>query len=178
MTMTISSPVIQIRWAQLGDFHRVWEIIEDARQLLKADGSDQWQAGYPDQATVRRDVLNGHCLVLVVGNQIAGTISLNPAGDPHYRDLVTGKWARPDAEYVTIHRLAVDQNFRGQQLAHRLLKAAIDAGRRPGAVSLRLATHDQNDRIHRLVQSMGFVYRGIVQTSPIDQRAAYELLLA
>lgn len=176
-TTILSSPTIRIRRAQAADQERVWAIIEDARRLLKADGSDQWQAGYPDAATVHQDIANGHAIVVLVNDEIAGTISLNPTGDPHYRQLVRGSWFQPEGAFATVHRLAVDQQFRGQQLAHRLMEAVIAEGRRLGIPSLRLATHPQNDRIHRLVQSVGFTCRGMVMTSPTDQRAAYELVL-
>ena len=36
---------IYIRKATLDDLDAVYEIIENARQLLKEDGSDQWQHG-------------------------------------------------------------------------------------------------------------------------------------
>lgn len=42
---------IYIKRAQITDLNEIMNIISQAQAMLKADGSPQWQNGYPDTAT-------------------------------------------------------------------------------------------------------------------------------
>lgn len=97
-----------MRKATLEDLDRIWEIVEDARALLKADGSEQWQNGYPTRLTFQQDIEFGNCYLVIAGDRIAGTVTLMPQGDTHYNYIVDGEWAMPGHPFATIHRIAID----------------------------------------------------------------------
>lgn len=82
-----------MRKATLEDLDRIWEIVEDARALLKADGSEQWQNGYPTRLTFQQDIEFGNCYLMIAGDRIAGTVTLMPQGDTHYNYIVDGEWS-------------------------------------------------------------------------------------
>lgn len=67
---------IYVRKAQLQDLPAIMKIIDNAKALLKADGSLQWQDGSPNETTFINDINHGNCWVLKVDNQIAGTATL------------------------------------------------------------------------------------------------------
>ena len=48
---------IYLRRAQLQDLTAIMKIIDDAKELLKKNGSPQWQNGYPDQETFTQDIV-------------------------------------------------------------------------------------------------------------------------
>ena len=103
-----------MRKATLEDLDRIWEIVEDARALLKADGSEQWQNGYPTRLTFQQDIEFGNCYLMIAGDRIAGTVTLMPQGDTHYNYIVDGEWAMPGHPFATIHRIAIDSAYRGR----------------------------------------------------------------
>ena len=45
------------------DLPAVMTILHQAQAYFKAHGIDQWQDGYPDEATLRRDIQNGTAYV-------------------------------------------------------------------------------------------------------------------
>ena len=58
---------IYMRQATLDDLDTVYAIIENARQLLKADGSSQWQQGYPSRLSMEQDIESKSCYILMYG---------------------------------------------------------------------------------------------------------------
>ena len=97
------SEAIYMRKATLNDLDTVMEIVENARALLKADGSEQWQGedGYPTRLTFQMDIEGGCCWLLMYGNEIVGTATLMTQGDAHYMHIVNGKWNRPGHPFAT-----------------------------------------------------------------------------
>ena len=168
-----------MRKATLEDLDRIWEIVEDARALLKADGSEQWQNGYPTRLTFQQDIEFGNCYLVIAGDRIAGTVTLMPQGDTHYNYIVDGEWAMPGHPFATIHRIAIDSAYRRPSLRHYILWSLISVAYANGIRNFGIATHDNNDRVHNLVQNFGFVKRGKVYTGPTpdDLRNVYELNL-
>ncbi|MDN3536799.1 hypothetical protein QPX96_02080 [Limosilactobacillus fermentum] len=79
-----------MRKATLEDLDRIWEIVEDARALLKADGSEQWQNGYPTRLTFQQDIEFGNCYLVIAGDRIAGTVTLMPRATPTITTSLTG----------------------------------------------------------------------------------------
>ena len=50
---------MKIRATEERDLPAVMEILHQAQAYFKAQGIDQWQDGYPDEATIRQDIQNG-----------------------------------------------------------------------------------------------------------------------
>ncbi|MGY0255906.1 GNAT family N-acetyltransferase [Limosilactobacillus fermentum] len=169
-----------MRKATLEDLDRIWEIVEDARALLKADGSEQWQDGYPTRLTFQQDIEFGNCYLMIAGDRIAGTVTLMPQGDTHYNYIVDGEWATPCYPFATIHRIAIDSAYRGRHFANYIMSTLISVVMQKGSANSRIATHAKNDRVHNLVQNFGFVKRGKAYTGPTpdDLRNVYELNLS
>lgn len=48
-----------LRQATLNDVDRIWEILQQAIEKRKEEGSEQWQNGYPNLDVVQNDISNG-----------------------------------------------------------------------------------------------------------------------
>ena len=51
--------------ARESDLPIIWSILQDAIAQRKAEGSEQWQNGYPSEQTARDDIAAGYGYVLV-----------------------------------------------------------------------------------------------------------------
>ena len=72
MPTDVPAPIF-MRKATLEDLDEVYAVIEDAKKLLKADGSSQWQQGYPSKLSMQQDIESNNCYVLIYGDEIMGT---------------------------------------------------------------------------------------------------------
>src|SRR5437868_13090620 len=54
-----------LRKATFSELPVIWDILQQAIEQRKQDGSDQWQNGYPNRETVHDDITNGYAYVLV-----------------------------------------------------------------------------------------------------------------
>lgn len=169
---------IYIREAVETDLPRIMEIINQAKALLKADGSPQWQNGKPNEDVLTEDINQKHCWVLMVGNEIAGTATLLDTDDPNYAQI-DGDWITNGVPYTTIHRIALSADFRGQHLSDFFFSNLISLSLQKGFSTIRIDTHALNQRMQHLIQKNGFKFCGIVHVEPgkDGERKAYELQL-
>ena len=56
---------MKIRNAELCDLPYLLEMLENAKASLRALGIDQWQNGYPNETTLREDIQNRICRVVI-----------------------------------------------------------------------------------------------------------------
>ena len=56
---------MKIRNAELCDLPYLLEMLENAKASLRALGIDQWQNGYPNETTLREDIQNKICRVVI-----------------------------------------------------------------------------------------------------------------
>ncbi|MGP4116178.1 GNAT family N-acetyltransferase [Levilactobacillus zymae] len=161
----------------------IMAIIDHAKAMLKADGSPQWQDGYPDEATLRRDIAAQNCWVLIVDGQVAGTATTIVADDANYHDITGGHWENTVDPYMTIHRIAIGPNFAGQHLSSLFLSNLVSQYYQQGIRNFRIDTHAMNQRMQGLATSFGYQHRGKVyvdepaENHEDNARLAYELNL-
>ncbi|NLR32061.1 GNAT family N-acetyltransferase [Levilactobacillus tujiorum] len=171
--------LIYLRRAQTPDIAKIMTIIADAKALLKADGSPQWQDGYPNEATIRQDILAQQSWVLIVDGQVAGTAAQVIGDDANYHQITGTGWQNTTDPYATIHRIALSRDYTGQHLSHYFFTTLISNAYRDGIRNFRIDTHQLNQRMQAIVTSLGYQFRGIVHVAePGDNaRRAYELNL-
>lgn len=172
-----------MRPAMADDVPAIIAILETGRELLAADGIDQWQNGTgPGAQAVANDLMQGWGRVFCVRNQVVATAALIPGPDPNYDVIENGRWDRtgnPGGVYATIHRVAVDPAFRGNHIGRRFYQRLIEEARARGFAEIRVDTHEQNLRMRHVIEGCGFAYAGRVyidgdRTQP---RRAYQLFL-
>ena len=166
------------RRAKIQDVDAIVEIIKDAKALLKAAGSPQWQSGYPNRETILDDIKNNNGYVFVVGNQVAAYAAVVVGSDPNYAKI-DGAWQNNDDPYATVHRICISSDFQGQGLAGIFYSNILSLLYARGVRNFRVDTYKLNKPMQKLTKNNGYGYRGIIQVEdPIDpDRLAYELNL-
>ena len=168
-----------IRKATLADLDAIWTLRLKTSALLKMRGVDQWQSEFPTIEQFIDDIHQGEFYVLDIG-EIIGMMALKAGIEPTYDKVYDGHW-RLDQPYMTIHRIAVDESFRGQGYGLSLLKFAEEQAKRLGYHYLRIDTHEDNKIAQKLFEKFGFVYCGYIMLGkhhPTDRkRLAYDLFL-
>ena len=170
---------IYLRRAQLQDLTVIMKIIDDAKELLKKNGSPQWQNGYPDQETFTQDIVMQTNWILINDNKVVATTTLQLTPEPTYRNITQGQWQQPDEPYATIHRVAISSNYRGQGLSKLLFSNLLTVGQMQGIKNFRVDTHRSNKAMQHIAENFNFKKRGIIKVNDQNdpERLAYELNL-
>lgn len=170
---------IYLRRTQLQDLTAIMKIIDDAKELLKKNGSPQWQNGYPDQETFTQDIVMQTNWILINDNKVVATATLQLTPEPTYRNITQGQWQQPDEPYATIHRVAISSNYRGQGLSKLLFSNLLTVGQMQGIKNFRVDTHRSNKAMQHIAENFNFKKRGIIKVNDQNdpERLAYELNL-
>src|SRR5690349_12038267 len=98
----------------------IWQILQQAIERRRLDGSDQWQNGYPNEQTIHDDIANGNGYVLVDNSSIVAYAAIIFGFEPAYNDI-NGKWLT-DGDYVVVHRVATSDNVKGKGIAAHIFR--------------------------------------------------------
>jgi GNAT superfamily N-acetyltransferase len=150
----------------------IMTIIGQAKRRMKEQGLDQWQDGYPDEAAILNDIKHKQGHVFRKRFVFAAYAAIVFDKDPYY-EKIDGKWLSNGEPYVTVHRLAVHDDFLGLDLARHALKFAERKARAKGVKWFRIDTHHDNRAMRNLIRDFGFTLCGIVQVRD-GMRMAYE----
>lgn len=168
----MDTPILQK--ANASDLPTIWEILQDAIAQRKADGSDQWQNGYPNEQVARDDIAAGNGYVLVERGVVVAYAAIIFGRDPAY-DAIDGRWLT-EGGYAAVHRVARSGKAAGKGIATRLFELTEDLCIEKGVPSIRLDTNFDNVAMLRILDRLGYAYCGeiLYQGSP---RRAYEKIL-
>lgn len=136
------------------------EMINDAKRLLREEGVDQWQNGYPDEDCIRRDISEGKGYFAEMSGEKVGYLCIDFDGEPAYEHL-NGTWAS-DEPYVVVHRMAFSAKGRGRRLSEAVLTEVGEFAKSKGVHSFRLDTDEDNERMKHILGKLGFTYRGTI----------------
>lgn len=162
------------RKATIHDIESVWKVLQDAILRRKADGSNQWQDGYPNPEVIANDVARNAGFVLEANNKIAGYMALLINDEPEYANL-KGKWLS-DGDFVVFHRLAVASGFLGKGVARQLFLQVEQFAREKSLHSIKADTNFDNAAMLHLFEKTGYTYCGKVYFRG-SERLAFEKLL-
>ena len=164
----------QFRKAQVDDIPAIWTILEGAIARRKADGSNQWQDGYPNQEVVTRDIEKEYGYVLLDNNEIVGYSAIMINDEPAYKDII-GAWLT-DGDFVVYHRVAISENHLGKGLAKKMMASIEDFARENNINSIKVDTNFDNLAMLSILEKAGYQYCGevVFRGSP---RKAFEKVL-
>lgn len=167
--------MIYLRKAKLSDVADVTPIIEQARKFLRESGSDQWQAEYPAKRDIESFIGQDVGYVLVVDAQVAGFCAVITGEDTQYTKIYDGSWLNDSLDYVTVHCLALSDQYRGLGLTKYLFSNILTLMQARGYNDFRVDTHPANAVMQAVFEREGFEKRGMVFYE--GDRIAYQLLL-
>ena len=175
--------ILRFRQGRADEAEGIWNVLQDGRRYLAEHGIDQWQNVFPMISDVQRDITLGHNWVLTLRyysheetktkEAIIGTLVLFFDEDPTHASIYEGQWLHNDPA-GTIHRVAIDSEYRGKQFAHMLFIEAYQLCMWHGIQHLRIDTHEGNKPMRSLVEHQGFSYRGKIITLGGEERLAFE----
>lgn len=162
------------RKAAQTDLTQIWTILQQAIQRRKADGSKQWQDGYPNAQVVQSDLDKGYGFVLEIQGKVIGYSAVMLNDEPAYKDI-EGEWIT-DGDFIVIHRVAIDEAELGKGYATTIMHAIEDYARSIGVYSVKADTNFDNPGMLSIFTKMGYQYCGEVyfRGSP---RKAFEKVL-
>ncbi|RDI57470.1 GNAT family N-acetyltransferase [Flavobacterium glaciei] len=162
------------RKAELSEIAPIWEILQQAIQRRKEDGSTQWQDGYPNPEVVQKDIEKGEGFVLEDGDTIIGYSAVIINYEPAYENI-EGKWLTND-DFVVMHRVAISEKYLGKGLAKLMLKNIEDFALSNNIYSVKADTNFDNIAMMKIFENLGYIYCGEVyfRGSP---RKAFEKVL-
>ncbi|MBU0694937.1 MAG: GNAT family N-acetyltransferase [Bacteroidetes bacterium] len=160
--------------AQIADLPQIWDIIQKAIQRRKADGSNQWQDGYPNPEVLQKDIEKEEGYVLMLGETIAGYCAIMINNEPAYTDI-EGEWVT-NKDFVVFHRVAIAEEFLGKGLAKKMMSFIEEFALANDIYSIKADTNFDNMAMMKVFEKSGYVYCGEVyfRGSP---RKAYEKVL-
>lgn len=163
-----------LRAAEAADAPEILALYAQARAWFAAHGVDQWQDAYPD-AALPEDLARGESYVIEARGRVAATFMTGAGPDAAYARMETGAW-RTFGPYAVLHRVAVDEAWKGRGLAG--LAVAYACRRFAGMASLRGDTHADNRSMQRMLEKNGFVRCGVIHLADGAPRIAFEKVLS
>ncbi|WP_374458806.1 N-acetyltransferase family protein [Chryseobacterium taeanense] len=165
---------IKMRQAETEDRDIIWNILQQAIERRRKDGSTQWQEGYPNLNTVETDIENGFGYVMTVDGEIAVYAALILNDEPAY-DNIDGAWLS-NGEFVVVHRVAVDEKFAGQGMVKKLFDHIEEFTRSHGIRSVKVDTNFDNVAMLKILESKEYTYCGEVFLAG-GMRKAFEKII-
>lgn len=171
---------MEIRKATLDDLSQIMTIIQDAKNLLKNNGSLQWNTpdGYPGEDVFIKDINNKHLYLLLDDYTIIGVMACIVGIDPNYNQI-DGCWLT-NGPYMAIHRIAIKKEYYKTKTSHILIDYAIKLARDLNLKSIRVDTHENNIPMQKLLLHFNFIPCGKITLLRRDidaLRLAYELII-
>ena len=164
----------QYRKALIADSPQIWGILQHAIERRKADGSTQWQDGYPNPDVVKNDIEKGHGFVLTDGDIVIGYSAILINNEPEYAKI-EGKWLT-NSDFVVFHRVAILNKFIGKGLAQMIVECIEEFAIKNNVQSIKADTNFDNLAMTKIFIKMGYTFCGVVYFRG-SSRNAYEKVL-
>ena len=165
---------LHFRKATSVDCEAIWEILKQAIERRKLEGSSQWQDGYPNPASIQKDLDNDWGYVITAADAIVGYGALIFNNEPAYA-AIKGGWLS-DKDFLVLHRIAVSEKALRQGVAIRIFKEAEKLAKANNVFSIKVDTNYDNTAMLHLLQKLEYIYCGEVMMRD-NPRMAFEKLL-
>ncbi len=149
-----------LRKATTVEVPQIWEIIQYAIAQRKADGSQQWQDGYPNENSIRNDIDKGYAYVLEENNTILLYAAILFDKEPAY-DSIEGKWLT-EGDYMVLHRVAASPLAKGKGIATQFFQMVEEVCVKNNVFSIKVDTNFDNVPMLKIMDKLGYTYCGEV----------------
>lgn len=163
-----------LRAATERDKEAVLGLYKAAQQFMAEMGIDQWQDGYPNEATFSVDLAQGVSIVAEEEGEIIATAAAYMGNEPTYEKIFEGEWLTDRHTYGMIHRIAVAPEHKKGGIASAIFRYVDELCREQNLPSARCDTHRDNLPMQRTLKKNGYQYCGIIYLESGDERLAFE----
>lgn len=167
---------MNIKKSTIHDLNSILTIIKQAQYYFKQHGIDQWQNNYPNEDTIKSDIDSEISYILLINHKVMATAVISFEIEPSYQTIYNGNWLSNDS-YAVIHRIAVDQSMKGQNIASEFLNYANHLCVKNKINSIRIDTHENNLSMQKLLLKNQFHYCGDIFLEDKSKRIAFEKLV-
>lgn len=165
---------IQFRKAEITDLADIWKIIQEAIARRKADGSMQWQDGYPSIETIQNDMDKKVGYVLTSDKRVVAYAAVINDIEPAY-ELIEGSWLTK-GPYIVVHRVAVADARIGKGLAKTIFLKIEQLTKAMGLSSIKVDTNFDNPAMLHILEKLEYHFCGTVYFRG-SARLAYEKII-
>ena len=148
------------REAVIDDLPEIWNIIQQAIQRRKEEGSNQWQDGYPNPEVITHDIEHKQGYVLTEGETVIGYTAVLINDEPEYERL-EGEWITND-DFVVFHRVAISENHLGKGYAKKMMTSIEAYALDKKIYSIKADTNHDNEPMKRIFETLGYQFCGRV----------------
>ena len=167
---------MEFRRAVETDINNIINIIKQAQGYFKEKGINQWQDNYPNSETIISDIAKKNSYVLIKDDNIVATAAVSFDGEKTYESIYEGEWISNN-EYAVIHRIAVDNTYKGLGLSSQIIKNVEKLCLNKGIYNIKVDTHEENISMQKLLEKNKFQYCGIIYLEDRSKRMAFEKTL-
>ena len=164
-----------LRKAQIPEAEIIWQILQQAIERRRKDGSNQWQDGYPNLEVVKTDISLGKGYVLEIDNAIAAYAALVFNDEPAYKEII-GDWLTND-DFLVIHRVAVSNDFLGKGIAVLLFQKLEGFAKENQVFSIKVDTNFDNLAMLHILEKLDYQYCGEVYFRGSARKAFEKVLI-
>ena len=162
------------RKATISEIPQIWIILQQAIARRKADGSDQWQDGYPNPDVIQNDINKNAGFVLTEDDTIIGYTAVLINDEPAYENI-KGNWLT-NGNFVVFHRVAISESHLGKGLAKKLMNFIEEFAINNNIYSVKADTNFDNFAMMAIFEKSGYSYCGEVHFRG-SARKAYEKVI-
>ena len=164
-----------LRKAKQSELQTIWEIIQYAIEQRRADGSDQWQNGYPNKTTIQEDLDAGYAYVLDDDGVVLVYAAIIFGKEEAYENI-DGKWLT-NGDYAVLHRVAASPKAKGKKAGSKLFQLTEALCKDNNIYSIKVDTNFDNGPMLKVLENLNYTYCGEVffQNAP---RKAFEKVLS
>ncbi|MNK88162.1 Acetyltransferase (GNAT) family protein [compost metagenome] len=155
-----STEQLVLRKAVLSEIPAIWEILQDAIEQRRLDGSTQWQDGYPNELSIKNDIENGYGYVLTENESILCYAAIMFDKESAYENI-EGKWLT-DGDYTVVHRVAVSKLAKGKGIATKLFEKIERLSVENNIYSIKVDTNFDNVPMLKILDKLKYTYCGEV----------------
>lgn len=164
---------MEFRKSTKADIGNIMKIIKQAQEYFRQNGIDQWQNNYPNQDVIENDIENEYGHLLLKDGKIVATVSISFDKEENYNKVYNGKWISNE-EYAAIHRVAVDNDYKGLGLSYEIFNKIEKLCLEKDIHSIKIDTHKDNIPMKKMLKKSGFKYCGIIYVDDKSERIAFE----
>lgn len=151
---------LSLRKANFSEIPQIWEILQDAIEQRRLDGSTQWQDGYPNELSIKSDIENGYGYVFTEDESILAYAAIIFDKEPAYENI-EGKWLT-DGDYTVVHRVAVSKLAKGKGIATKLFESIEGLSVENNVYSIKVDTNFDNTPMLKILDRLKYTYCGEV----------------
>ena len=153
---------MKIRKAKIKDLDNIMLMYQSCISGMIKNNIDQWDSTYPNTQVITNDIKDETYYILEKENIIGG-VTIDRNQDPTYLDI---KWKDQENKFLSVHRLAVKENYWGQGIGKKLMLFAESLVIRNKLQSIRLDTYSGNPYAMLFYKKLGYKELGSINLKP------------